>query len=299
MIRQANRADLAACARVIRASFQTVADTFGLTEKNAPRFTAFALTENELAFQMEKEARLMYLDEEDGEICGFFSLLLCGRGTCELSSLSVLPAFRHRGIGGALLRHAAQEARGQGCKEMLLSIVEENEKLKTWYEQNGAVHTGTKKFDFFPFTCGYMRMKLTEKSCGAVVFRRGPGEPRYLLIREHNGFWGFPKGHTEEGESERDTALREIKEETGLSISLIEGFRRENCHPLAREGCPNTMKQTVYFLGYFEDQPVTLQEKEIAEAKLMDFASALEALEIDSLRQILMEAHLFLAEDHS
>ena len=299
MIRQANRADLAACAHVIRTGFQTVADAFGLTEKNAPRFTAFALTENKLAFQMEEEARLMYLDEEDGEICGFYSLLLCGGRTCELSNLSVLPAFRHRGIGGALLRHAAQEARGQGCKEMILSIVEENEQLKTWYEQNGAVHTGTKKFDFFPFTCGYMRMKLTEKSCGAVVFRRDGGEPRYLLIREQNGFWGFPKGHTEEGESERDTALREIKEETGLNVSLIEGFRRVDCHPLAREGYPNTMKQTVYFLGNYADQLITLQEKEIAEAQLIDYASALEALENDSLRQILMEAHLFLAEEHS
>ena len=37
---------------------------------------------------------------------------------------------------------------------------EENIQLRKWYEQSGAVHTGTKKFDFFPFTCGYMVKEL-------------------------------------------------------------------------------------------------------------------------------------------
>ena len=44
----------------------------------------------------------------------------------------------------------------KGCKLINIGIVEENKQLRKWYEQNGAVHTGTKKFDFFPFTSGYM-----------------------------------------------------------------------------------------------------------------------------------------------
>ena len=51
-------------------------------------------------------------------------------------------------------------AREQNCGEMKLSIVEENTVLRKWYERNGAVHTGTEKFDFFPFTCGYMEINL-------------------------------------------------------------------------------------------------------------------------------------------
>jgi len=43
---------------------------------------------------------------------------------------------------------------------MNIGIVEENIKLKQWYELYGAVHIGTKKFDFFPFTCGYMIKEL-------------------------------------------------------------------------------------------------------------------------------------------
>ena len=42
----------------------------------------------------------------------------------------------------------------------LRPIVEENTVLRKWYERNGAVHIGTEKFDFFPFTCGYMRIAL-------------------------------------------------------------------------------------------------------------------------------------------
>ena len=160
MIRKAERADLPACVRVIRDSFRTVADEFGLTEENAPRFTACATTEERLLWHMDGEHRLMFLDEEDGVICGYYSLALQGNGACELGNLSVLPAYRHRGIGSRLLRHACETARDQHCTVMNLGIVEENTVLRTWYERSGAVHTGTEKYDFFPFTCGYMKMEL-------------------------------------------------------------------------------------------------------------------------------------------
>ena len=160
MIRKAERADLPECVKVIRDSFRTVADEFGFTEENAPRFTAFAVREEMLVWQMDAEHRLMYLDEEEGKVCGYYSLKLAGDGACELGSLSVLPAYRHRGIGGRLLAHAMETAREQGCSVMNLSIVEENTVLRKWYERSGAVHTHTEKYDFFPFTCGYLKIDL-------------------------------------------------------------------------------------------------------------------------------------------
>ena len=160
MIRKAGHADLPVCVDVIRRSFQTVADEFGFTEENAPRFTAFATTEERLLRQMDCEHRLMYLDEEDGTVCGYYSLLILGKDTCELGNLSVLPEYRHRGIGNKLLTHAMEKAREQQCSIMNLSIVEENTVLRKWYERSGAIHTGTEKFDFFPFTCGYMEVRL-------------------------------------------------------------------------------------------------------------------------------------------
>ena len=80
--------------------------------------------------------------------------------TITISLMMLNVAFGNLyGIGGGLLRHAAETAREQHCTVMNLGIVEENTVLRKWYESHGAVHLGTKKYDFFPFTCGYMKIK--------------------------------------------------------------------------------------------------------------------------------------------
>ena len=160
MIRKIERNELPVCADVIRRSFMTVADEFGFTPENAPRFVAFCTTTERLAYQLDEQHRLMFAYLEDDEIFGFYSLLMRSDSECELGSLSVLPDHRDKGIGEKLVKHAIDTARKEGCTVMTLSIVEENQVLRRWYESLGAVHTGTEKFDFFPFTCGYMEIKL-------------------------------------------------------------------------------------------------------------------------------------------
>ena len=160
MIREAKRDDVPVCVDIIRKSFKTVADEFGFTIDNAPGFTAFATTEERLLWQMDNEPRLMFVYEQQDAICGYYSLLMQDNNECELNNLAVLPEYRHGGIGRRLLEHAYETARNQGCKLINIGIVEENIRLRKWYEQNGAVHTGTKKLDFFPFTCGYMVKEL-------------------------------------------------------------------------------------------------------------------------------------------
>ena len=160
MIREVRREDIPACVSLIRQSFQTVADELGFTEENAPRFTAFATTEERLLWQMDGEHRPMYVYEDEGVSCGYYSLLMQENQECELNNLAVLPDCRHQGIGKQLLEHACSVARDHGCRLMNIGIVEENRKLRAWYEENGAVHVGTHKFDFFPFTCGYMKKEL-------------------------------------------------------------------------------------------------------------------------------------------
>ena len=160
MIREVTRKDISQCVELIRNSFMTVADEYGFTEENAPRFTAFAISEDRLYWHMEKEHRPMFVAEEEGVLCGYYSLLIQENGECELNNLAVIPQYRHRGIGRALLEHSFAVAKGRGCTVMNIGIVEENSILRAWYEQNGAIHIGTKKFDFFPFTCGYLKRKL-------------------------------------------------------------------------------------------------------------------------------------------
>ena len=160
MIREVKREDIPTCVNLIRNSFMTVADEFGITKENAPRFTAFAISDDRLYWHMDKEHRPMFVAEEDGVVCGYYSLLIQKNGECELNNLAVLPQYRHRGIGRQLLEHSYIFAKNMGCHVMNIGIVEENTVLRKWYEQNGAIHIGTKKFDFFPFTCGYLKREL-------------------------------------------------------------------------------------------------------------------------------------------
>lgn len=160
MIKQITKENIPECAKVIRKSFLTVAEEFGFTPENAPRFTAFAVTADRLYWQLENEHRPMYAYFEDGKIVGYYSLFLAGDGVCELNNLCVLPEYRHNKIGEKLLFDSFENVKGLGCTKMKLSIVEENKLMRRWYENHGFTHTGTEKLDFFPFTCGYMETDL-------------------------------------------------------------------------------------------------------------------------------------------
>ena len=161
MIQPVENHNIQECVGVIKESFLTVADEFGFTMENAPRFTAFATTEQRLSWQLNSENRPMYAFVADGGIVGYYSLALQGNKECELNNLCVLPRFRHQGIGEKLLLHSFQTAKDLGCLKMNIGIVEENKILKRWYESFGFQHIKTQKFDFFPFTCGYMERILT------------------------------------------------------------------------------------------------------------------------------------------
>lgn len=160
MIKEVNEKDIAECVKVIRESFATVANEFGFTVENAPRFTAFATTEDRLKWHLFGERRPMYAYYDEGAIVGYYSLLLQDNHECELNNLCVIPTYRHKGIGEALLMDAFTVAKELGCAKVNIGIVEENQVLRKWYETFGFVHVGTQKFDFFPFTCGYMEKNL-------------------------------------------------------------------------------------------------------------------------------------------
>ena len=59
-----------------------------------------------------------------------------------------------------------------------------------------------------------------ERSCGAIVFKEMEGALYVLVIQHGAGHWSFPKGHMEAGESEHETAIREVAEETGIEIEI-------------------------------------------------------------------------------
>ena len=100
---------------------------------------------------------------------------------------------------------------------------------------------------------------LYQKSCGAILFKREDGENKYLILFQKNSrSFSFPKGRMEMGESEEETAIREVREETGYDVCLINGFREEIKYNISEM----KEKTLVLFLSEVFTSP-NLQESEI------------------------------------
>ena len=129
-----------------------------------------------------------------------------------------------------------------------------------------------------------------EISSGGVVFRRFGGIPKYLLILDSHGNWGFPKGHLKEGESASDAAHREILEETGLSDLIGHATLRELDWTF-RMGNALVHKHCAYFL--FEStagETCPQGEEGITECTWFAYEDAIRKLTFQNTRTLLTEA---------
>ena len=125
-----------------------------------------------------------------------------------------------------------------------------------------------------------------EKSCGAVIFRK-TDVWNVLLIRHSKGrHISFPKGHVEQGETESQTAEREIFEETGLRVRVDRRFRAENRYNIRVD----TQKLVVIFAAVTEQAEITPQPEEIAEAFWVPVDEANERLTYERDRRIMRDA---------
>ena len=125
-----------------------------------------------------------------------------------------------------------------------------------------------------------------EKSCGAVIFRKAE-DWNVLLIRHTKGrHISFPKGHVEPGETESQTAEREIREETGLQVRVDRRFRAENRYNIR----PDTQKLVVIFAAVTDQAEITPQPEEIAEAVWVPLDEADERLTYERDRRIMRDA---------
>jgi ribosomal protein S18 acetylase RimI-like enzyme len=158
LVREVSADELDTCADVIRRAFGTVAEEFGLTAENVPTNGAFLKTER-LVAERDK-GFLQYGLSAAGSIVGFMQLEKAGDGAYYLEKLAVLPEHRHQGYGRQLLDFAKNKVRVLGGIKIGITIIEENTRLKDWYNAYGFTHTGTKKFDHLPFTVGFMEMYI-------------------------------------------------------------------------------------------------------------------------------------------
>ena len=119
-----------------------------------------------------------------------------------------------------------------------------------------------------------------EKCCGCIIIENN----KVLLVYEKNGnFWGFPKGHMEKGENEIETALREVKEEVGLDVEIIDKEKRYILNYIIRDEIDKT---TVLYLAIPKNKEIVMQESEIKKVKWCDFEEALKTLTFDNSKEV-------------
>ncbi|MGN0779435.1 MAG: NUDIX domain-containing protein [Aristaeellaceae bacterium] len=124
------------------------------------------------------------------------------------------------------------------------------------------------------------------RSAGAALYTVQDGETRWVLVREKSGSVGLPKGHVEPGETPAETALREIREETGLHAELCDAAPLVDVYPLA----DGRMKHVTYFLARYTNQSLQPDLTQVEEAMLLPLEDALRTLSHGSARRILRRA---------
>ena len=142
-----------------------------------------------------------------------------------------------------------------------------------------------------------MTSSSNEKSFGVVPVRRQKGKDLFLLVRHHAGHWAFPKGHAEKGETEEETALRELAEETGIrDCRLVPGASFAESYAVPEKPVRKTVK---YFLGIVGTAAVRVQEEEIADFKWLEAAAARKLMTFDEGPKILDQAVKIMASNHA
>lgn len=121
-----------------------------------------------------------------------------------------------------------------------------------------------------------------EKSCGCIVIN---DENKILLVHHNKGHWDFPKGHVESGETEIQTAIREVKEETGIDVQVNEKYRYSTSYSPKED----VMKEVVYFLAKNTNSNTTPQIEEVSEANWFEFKVAINKITYDNSREILIK----------
>lgn len=120
-----------------------------------------------------------------------------------------------------------------------------------------------------------------EKSCGCIIIKEG----KVLLVQHNAGHWDFPKGHMEENETEVQTAIREVKEETNLDVQVCENKR------YVIEYYPNEdiFKQVVFFVATCKVIEVKKQEEEIKNIEWLSFEDAINRITYDNSKELLKQ----------
>lgn len=157
-IREAARCDAPLLVRLLHVAFAAQAERFGITPENWPHY-ASNITAERIAEKIDSGTRYFLL-RASGEVIGCVGMEPREADAVHVRHLAVLPAYRGKGRGGALVAHALAEGRRLGARRMTLGLLAANADLEGWYRRRGFEVTGKKPFEGVPFPITLMARDL-------------------------------------------------------------------------------------------------------------------------------------------
>lgn len=144
----------------------------------------------------------------------------------------------------------------------------------------------------------YDRAMQSDESFGVIPVRGEPGAYEFLLIQHKAGHWGFPKGHADPGETPIETALRELTEETGLSVEALRdrpGFEESYVFTKLKSG-KRVLKRVTFYVGRVGPGEPVPCPKEVRGVAWGDAASTRARLTFDEGRALFDQVLAYLEE---
>ncbi len=128
-----------------------------------------------------------------------------------------------------------------------------------------------------------------EFSAGCVVFKNNNGKINFLIVQHERGHWSFPKGHIELGETAKETALRETREETGLKVKIIKDLKYVEF--FFRNKAKNlVLKKVHFFLAKAKPQDKVKLSFEFKDFKWLAYHDAKRKITYKNDKQLLEKA---------
>ena len=196
----------------------------------------------------------------------------------EIEKMGKIPDIRDIAISGVDLINSGFEAKEIGkIKNEVYNLIL-GEELEN--EKEAVISYLSEKYNLGKFK--------QEKSCGAVVYN--PKKHSFLIIKMLNGNWGFPKGHTEDQETDIQTAIREVTEETGINIEILDGFKKS----IKYIPFPEVLKEVIFFIGITEEEKVTIDKDEIEDYMWCSYEEALKMITYKPQRDVMESSLQFI-----
>ncbi len=136
---------------------------------------------------------------------------------------------------------------------------------------------------------------IEETSAGVVLFRKEDSKTLFLLLHYPSGHWDFVKGKMDKGESTRETAVRETKEETGIAdITFLEDFEEWIKYDFQYRG-ELVHKKVVFFLAETKTKEVAISHEHL-NYTWMDYNTSMGKITFDNAKTVLTKAQMLLTK---